>query len=61
MRKYKLWSKELELTFWISKEECERGYLRSNVFDIRQLYMVYRSKVFYMKQTKAVFFSIKKG
>ena len=29
MRKYKLWSKELELTFWISKEECERGYLRS--------------------------------
>ena len=33
MRKYKLWSKELELTFWISKEECERGYLRSNVFD----------------------------
>lgn len=43
MRKYKLWSKELELTFWISKEEWERGYLRSNVFDIRQLFMVYRS------------------
>lgn len=43
MRKYKLWGKELELTFWISKEECERGYLRSNVFDIRQLFMVYRS------------------